>query len=113
MREVGLNSTCEEVGLSPTEMQVGKNPTYGEVGLSLTYGLERARSFQPGPGGLPMGRLWRASTVGGVRPPLAPGCKHPASVMPRHHRVPAPRLPAREGKQGAPSCGASMHQHGG
>ena len=41
-------------------------------GMNPSYGLERARSFQPGPGGLPMGRLWRASTVGGVRLPLAP-----------------------------------------
>ena len=45
----------------------------GEERVNPSYGLERARSFQPGPGGLPMGRLWRASTVGGVRLPLAPG----------------------------------------
>ena len=60
-----------------------------------------------------MGRFWRASTVGGVRLPIAPGCKHPASVMPRHHRVPAPHLSSREARQGAPSCRASMHQHKG
>ena len=60
-----------------------------------------------------MGRFWRASTVGGVRLPIAPGCKHPASVMPRHHRVPAPHLSSREARRGAPSCRASMHQHKG
>ena len=70
------------MGQSPTSVEVEHGPTSVEVGHSPTSGLERARSFQPGPGGLPMGRLWRASAVGGVRPPLAPGVTPEDAIIP-------------------------------
>ena len=68
----GTTDVIEEASDFPVRACAGGWGVGGKEGANPSYGLARANSFQPGPEGLPMHRLRRASTVGGIRLPLAP-----------------------------------------